>query len=92
MNFIYSVPGHTHEDIDGVFGQIWLKMRSQQVQTADDYVKFVTKHFNSDKRPMHIEDVFIIPDYDNFFDKHIDPNFNRYCNFLILFVQFYYYL
>ena len=55
--------GHTHEDIDSVFGQIWLKMRLEPVHTIEMYAKLVTEHFKSPTRPLMVKTVYVIPDY-----------------------------
>ena len=62
--------GHTHEDIDGVFSRIWIRMRDLGVITPQDYKRLVTAAIapkaadpNGGKTRMKFVDIFCIPDY-----------------------------
>lgn len=76
--------GHTHEDIDGVFSRIWIRMRDLGVITPQDYRRLVTGVFaakagdtNEAKAKMKFVDLYCIPDYKSFMNPHIDRNFGK---------------
>lgn len=79
--------GHTHEDIDAHFGkvscirdflyyyiystfvQIWRRIRMISVLTPQAYYDILKTVFVKDT---HVEDVFLMPDYDKFFGPFVD--------------------
>jgi hypothetical protein len=72
--------GHTHEDIDAIFGRIWLHMRNMHVLTPQQY-KRVLMHCLKRKRVeqfLDVTDVIVIPNYEEYLSKHIDKKFGRY--------------
>jgi hypothetical protein len=38
--------GHTHEDIDALFGTLWKHLRSEVIKTPQDFKKYVLEAFN----------------------------------------------
>jgi hypothetical protein len=63
--------GHTHEDIDAVFGIIWNWMKTRVCETFEDYEKMVLSAFSKESCPS-MENVYIIPDLTKLFDDCID--------------------
>ena len=41
--------GHTHEDIDALFGTLWKHVRSEVIKTPQDFKNYVLKSFNNDE-------------------------------------------
>ena len=72
--------GHTHEDIDGCFGTLAAWFDRNIIQTPDGYKEQIEAAFNADssKLKCKVKDVFIVPNYKEFFSPFIDPKFNRY--------------
>ena len=70
--------GHTHEDIDAVFGHIWKWMRGNPIETLDQYVNGLQKAFSNTKLRMFVKFVYMVPDYQEFFHGHIDPVFGNF--------------
>jgi hypothetical protein len=72
--------GHTHEDIDAIFGRIWKHMRNMHVLTPQQYKKVLMSCLKR-KRPeqfLDVTDIIVIPDYHEYIDRHIDTKFGRY--------------
>jgi hypothetical protein len=89
--------GHTHEDIDAIFGRIWKHMRNMHVLTPQQYKK-VLMYCLKRKRPeqfLDVTDIIVIPNYDLYFDTSIDPKFGSYvkgflCVLIITILSFLY--
>ena len=65
--------GHTHEDIDALFGHIWTSYRLNPCLTMTDYKEVVQRCFSrNSKVNASIEDVNVIPDYYSFLKPHND--------------------
>jgi hypothetical protein len=80
--------GHTHEDIDAVFGVLWKANRLNSCETLDKYVHLAQRAFNSgtfqkstsESTPstnVQVRDVYIIPDYDSFISPSIDKDLSN---------------
>ena len=55
--------GHTHEDIDALFGHIWAAYRLKPCLTMSDYVEVVRRCFDGNSKvEVDIDDVNVIPD------------------------------
>jgi hypothetical protein len=67
--------GHTHEDIDSVFGVLWKNVRTKFVLTPDEYKKAIEDNLSKPSRPCHVFDIFCIPDYKTLLEKYMDPKF-----------------
>lgn len=67
--------GHTHEDIDAKFGQLWKKSRQQSIVSPQQYKEFLysvfdKKHENDRRRPsFHCIDLLAVPDYKSYFGE-----------------------
>ena len=65
--------GHTHEDIDALFGHIWSSYRLNPCLTLSDYIEVVRRCFSGNSKVnANIEDVNVIPDYYSFLKPHND--------------------
>jgi len=71
--------GHTHEDIDACFGTIATWFQRHIIQTPQAYQQQIEEAFNGadSKLKCKVEDVFVVPDYQSFFEKAIDKHFGR---------------
>jgi hypothetical protein len=75
--------GHTHEDIDASFGTIASWFDRNSIQTPQQYKAAIESAFKGGKGPkgsklkVAVKDVFIVPDYQDFFGAAIDPHFGR---------------
>lgn len=69
--------GHTHEDIDAIFGVIWSWFCTEIVHTPDEFKTALEEAFKGHSsvhlRNIIIEDVFVVPDYQEFLGPHILP-------------------
>jgi hypothetical protein len=71
------LPGHTHEDIDALFALIWNLLRDKHCLSPDEFVAILKKALES-KHVVDVEDIFAVPDYEEFFAPHIDAHFGRF--------------
>lgn len=71
--------GHTHCDIDGVFGRLWLYIRDKHCLSPEDYASFIrTSLSKSGSYEANVHDIFVIPDYASLFQGCIDKSFQNY--------------
>jgi hypothetical protein len=81
--------GHTHEDIDAMFGVFWTRMQNRSILTPQAYANnLISSLYNNsnridngsdlNKKFVKVKDIFVIPDYVKYFDGCIDPEFSRY--------------
>ena len=71
--------GHTHEDIDACFGVIASWYGRHIVHTPQEYAEAIEEAFGAEhsKLKCKVVDVFIVPNYQEFFATSIDPHFGR---------------
>lgn len=61
--------GHTHEDIDGKFGNIWQWIKSRCVETPQEYKAAIETALNKQgSLPVTVTDIFVVPDYKAFLE------------------------
>ena len=70
--------GHTHSDIDACFGHIWKWMRGRPIETLDDYFHGIRKAFENTSLNPTVKFIYVIPNYQEFLDSHIDKCFGHY--------------
>ena len=72
--------GHTHEDIDAVFGRVWRSIRNQHVLTPQQYEKSlkVCLKRKRDEEFFEVNDIIVIPDYSDYFNGSWNL-FGNYC-------------
>ena len=70
-------PGHTHEDIDAVFGKIWKYLAKRTIYTPQGYRRALIVSLRKRNIDVHVEDILCVPDYMQFMAPYIDPNLAR---------------
>lgn len=55
--------GHTHEDIDAVFGTIWSAFRAEPMLTMDEWKEKLLSVFEETTLATTLEDVWVVSDY-----------------------------
>ena len=70
--------GHTHEDIDAVFGKIWKFIDGQAVLTPPAYERALKFAMAQREVDICIEDVLCVPDYKSYMEPYIDKDLTRH--------------
>lgn len=72
--------GHTHEDIDACFAQLWKWLRGRPILTVADFKVGVEKAFGASRLRASVEDIYCIPDYCDWFERErcIDTKLSNY--------------
>lgn len=65
--------GHTHEEIDAIFGIIWKSLHNEIILTFEDYRLKVLAALSKENLNPTFEDVFLIPNFAEFLTPCIDP-------------------
>lgn len=64
MVLIIITLGHTHEDIDAIFGHIWQKLKLSYCTTPEKYRDLIKSALSSTPaKKVEVYDLFTIPDY-----------------------------
>ena len=63
------------KDIDGIYGRISKYIYDRHVLTPQAYEAAIKKALQSDILPVQVKDLFVIPDYKEFFAGCVDKNF-----------------
>ena len=69
--------GHSHEDIDAVFAKIWTLTRNQPVLSPQQYEAAIKCALRKRDISVHVDDLFVIPDYTAYLEPYIDPELSR---------------
>ena len=69
--------GHTHEDIDSVFGKIWKHIDSLAVFTPQGYDRVLRQAMAKRNVAVHVEDIFCLPDYKSYMAPYLDHKLTR---------------
>jgi hypothetical protein len=69
--------GHTHSDIDGLFGVIWKHCRPNVYETLEKHTSIIQNAFNGTNLKVNVKDVMVCPDYCTFLIGSIDNKFGR---------------
>eukprot|EP01031_Cornospumella_fuschlensis_P032420 gene32420-39203_t len=69
--------GHTHEEIDAIFGSIWNAFKNSPCLTLSQYKRVIESVFSSSNLQTEVRDLFIIPDYVKIIGPCIDGKFQR---------------
>lgn len=75
--FTRNPAGHTHDDIDGVFGVIWQWFKNKPCETITAYKDEVLKAFADSKLNVTMNDVYLVPNYIALFEPCIDKKLSR---------------
>ena len=70
-------PGHTHEDIDAVFGKIWKYLAKRSIYTPQGYRRSLLISLHKRNIDVIIEDIFCVPNYREYLHEYIDPRLTR---------------
>lgn len=72
--------GHTHDDIDGIFGVVWSHMENKCSETIDQYKNILVEGFIKSKSSHSavVVEVNAILDYAKIIKPHIDPTFANF--------------
>ena len=70
--------GHTHCDIDAVFGRLWKYARTRHILTPQAYELAVTNALSTAGYKAKVVDIFVVPDYTSYFEGCGDNNFGKY--------------
>lgn len=65
--------GHTHEDGDGLFGNLWKKTRTQSAESPSEYKKLIEETFAKGGLPATVTDIIATPDYTELLKGCVDP-------------------
>jgi len=68
--------GHSHCDLDAIFGILWRAVWKQIVSYPQQYEKIIRKALKSFKIDVYVEDIFVVPDYMEYL-KPFEDNIQR---------------
>jgi hypothetical protein len=72
--------GHTHCDIDGIFGILWKHIFNEPCQTLSRYEEIIKTAFKLAGLEVEVKDLFVCPDYKQIIGPFVDPNLsNLHC-------------
>ena len=63
--------GHTHCDIDAIFGVIWKRVRDGTILTPQQWADAIQEALSASRVPVEIEDVFVLPDFKDFLGPYL---------------------
>lgn len=69
--------GHTHEDIDALFGTIYNSFKNSPAETLSKYKNVINNAFKKIGFNTKVEDVYCIPNYKDFINDCIDTNISH---------------
>jgi hypothetical protein len=70
--------GHTHEDIDAMFGVISQFLAGKFVGTPQEHMQGMRAAFGAAGLPVEVFDIWAVPDYKELLSPFIDKSFKRY--------------
>jgi hypothetical protein len=70
--------GHTHEDIDAVFGKLWKYIGDKCVMTPQAYKRALEFALLNRNVQVQVEDIFCVPNYKEYMKSYIDTALARY--------------
>jgi hypothetical protein len=70
--------GHTHEDIDGIFGLIWEKMKVRKCMTPRIFSKLLMDACRNKEKIIEVHDIWAVPDYTKYLIPFITPDLGCY--------------
>ena len=62
--------GHTHCDMNAIFGVIRKKVRDLTILTPQQYEEIILENFTAGKVPVLMEDIFVVPDYKAYLEPY----------------------
>ena len=82
--------GHTHADIDGVFGRLWKAVRDITVATPNAYRDLIQRSLFVCGNAADVVDLFVVPNYDKIITPCLDPKFGNYAKEDMSILQFFF--
>lgn len=70
--------GHTHEDVDAIFGNIWTYIEGKVIPTPQAYKRALKTSLAQRNIACVVEDVLCVPDYQQWMSEYVDPQFGKY--------------
>lgn len=70
--------GHTHEDIDAIFGLIWEKLKVNKAMTPQIFAKILLEACRNKEKIVEVHDIWVVPDYEKLLRRCIRPDFGCY--------------
>ena len=70
-------PGHTHEDIDAVFGKIWKYLAGRAIYTPQGYQRALVESLKRRNIDVTIVNVLCVPDYRLYMKEYLDSTLTR---------------
>lgn len=70
--------GHSHADIDAMFGKIWKKARREAITTPQRYRKIIEEAIKTPNKAVRVKDVFMIPDIVKYLEQYTDKELKNY--------------
>jgi hypothetical protein len=85
--------GHTHEDIDSIFGVLSRWIFKNYIKDPQGYETAIKQALSRKGITSEVIDVFVVPDFEAFISPYIDENFARYSQHIcLLYLYFFRYL
>eukprot|EP01031_Cornospumella_fuschlensis_P025170 gene25170-30398_t len=72
--------GHTHADIDAIFGNIWKAFRGNPCLTVEDYTRIIMEAFTSQEETglkVKVKDVSVVPNFQAVVEGCVDANLSK---------------
>ena len=69
--------GHTHEDIDSIFGVLSRWIFKNYIKDPQGYERAIKLALSRKGIACEVIDIFVVPDFDRFISPFIDENFAR---------------
>jgi len=70
-------PGHTHEDIDAVFGKIWKYVAGRTIYTPQGYHRALVESLRRRNIDTTVVNIFCVPDYRLYMKEYLDSTLTR---------------
>jgi hypothetical protein len=70
-------PGHTHEDIDAVFGKIWSYLEAKTVYTPQGYKRAIEACLQLRNIEIDVINIMCVPNYKLYMKGYVDPQLSR---------------
>ena len=72
------IVGHTHEDIDAIFGVIWNKLMTENALSPQKYRDILVESCKNKAPEVRVQDIWVVPDYKSYFKPFISSDLKRY--------------
>ena len=72
------LPGHTHEDIDGLFALIWNYLKDRHCLSPDEFEDVIKSALQKYEDKLEVKNILVVPDFSDWFDGLVDPKVERF--------------